>query len=653
MGNTSSSMTFRLLGKDESASKTITKVGDNAAKTHKNLDRLGSAFGGVAKGAAKLAAVGVGAGIAGLGAIAKVGFDEIKDAAGGIAQTNAVLTSTKGIAGVTAGEIDKLASSIQDYSGHTDDSIRANANLLLTFTGVRNAAGEGNDIFSRSVRVFEDMKQADPSASIKQLGKALNDPIKGISALTKVGVVFTDQQKKTIKSLVDSGRTMDAQKIILAELETEFGGSAKAFGESLPGGIERAKRSFENFAETATTALMPAITGVLGGASKLATKAAPAVTKAFKGLGKVISAFSDGVSTGSESGLGGFLTTVSKVGAEFGNVVRVLKGGSDAIAGEAQSGFTRFAASLRAGVLAVLPKVTAFVTGSLIPTLRTMAAFVSMNVLPVVQALADFFLRRILPVLIDVQRAIMTGLKSAFETIGRAIEDNRPQLEKLGRALKSIATVVMNVLGPVLRTVAPAAFRVLGTYIGVTIRVIGALVDAFVWVKNAGGAAVDWIRDRWNGLVDFVKKLPSRIGRAASGMWNGIQIAFKAALNTIIGWWNGLDFTLPKVHVPGTNIDVGGFTLGTPDLPMFAKGGVVPGPLGAPQLAVVHGGEEVLTPAQQRRAYGADVLGGGTLVIENTVVVDGEAVYKSVQKRSLRQGRRSVSNGLTPAAGAA
>ena len=68
----------------------------------------------------------------------------------------------------------------------------------------------------------------DASGSAIQLGKALNDPIKGITALTRVGVTFTEQQKDQITTLVESGKTIDAQKIILGELQKEFGGSAEA-----------------------------------------------------------------------------------------------------------------------------------------------------------------------------------------------------------------------------------------------------------------------------------------------------------------------------------------------------------------------------------------------------------------------------------------
>ena len=128
-------------------------------------------------------------------------------------------------------QVGDLVTAISNKAGYDDEAIQSGANLLLTFTNIRNEAGKGNDIFNQSTRILTDMSTAmgtEPKQAAIQLGKALNDPIKGISALSRVGVTFTDGQKKTIKSLVDGGKTMQAQKIILKELNSEFGGSAAA-----------------------------------------------------------------------------------------------------------------------------------------------------------------------------------------------------------------------------------------------------------------------------------------------------------------------------------------------------------------------------------------------------------------------------------------
>jgi hypothetical protein len=75
-----------------------------------------------------------------------------------------------------------------------------------------------------------------------QLGKALNDPIKGVTALTKVGVTFNDQQREQIASMVKAGNTAGAQKLILAELNSEFGGAAEAARKAAGGTATLAMR---------------------------------------------------------------------------------------------------------------------------------------------------------------------------------------------------------------------------------------------------------------------------------------------------------------------------------------------------------------------------------------------------------------------------
>lgn len=107
---------------------------------------------------------------------------------------------------------------------------------------------------------------------------------------------------------------------------------------------------------------------------------------------------------------------------------------------------------------------------------------------------------------------------------------------------------------------------------------IAVLVIARNWDKvKAGATAVkNWIVDKFNSLVGFVNGLPGRISKAATGMFNGIKNAFKSAINWIIRAWNGLSFTMPSIdtHIPGVG-KVGGFSLGTPNIPEMARGGIV------------------------------------------------------------------------------
>jgi hypothetical protein len=102
-----------------------------------------------------------------------------------------------------------LATAISNKTGVDDEAIQSASNLLLTFTKVRNEVGKGNDVFDQATQAAVDMAAVlggDASSQAKLLGKALNDPIKGLSALSRAGVSFTAEQKEQIKTLRRGGR---------------------------------------------------------------------------------------------------------------------------------------------------------------------------------------------------------------------------------------------------------------------------------------------------------------------------------------------------------------------------------------------------------------------------------------------------------------
>lgn len=142
----------------------------------------------------------------------------------------AVLKATGNAAGLTADEIKNLASQRQALTNFGDeDTINASA-LLASFKEIKG------DEFRRAIPLIQDMSAAmgqDLKGSAIQLGKAINDPIAGIGALSRVGVQFTYDQKQMIKGLVETGQMAKAQAVIMNELQSEFGGTAEAMASPL------------------------------------------------------------------------------------------------------------------------------------------------------------------------------------------------------------------------------------------------------------------------------------------------------------------------------------------------------------------------------------------------------------------------------------
>jgi hypothetical protein len=187
-------------------------------------------------------------------------------------QTNAVIKSTGGVANVTADQVAKLSNVLSLKTGVDDEEIQSGANMLLTFKNLRNEVGKGNDIFDQSVGVITDMASAlgtDLKSSAIQVGKALNDPNIGLTALSRSGVTFTEEQKEMIKTLFESGHRLKAQKIILKELTSEFGGSARAQHDA----VDRLGVAWENLQEVLGKAVYPILQDVTQWLTKALTEA--------------------------------------------------------------------------------------------------------------------------------------------------------------------------------------------------------------------------------------------------------------------------------------------------------------------------------------------------------------------------------------------
>lgn len=206
------------------------------------------------------------AGVAAVGAAIVTSVDAAREGRAVQAQLAAVLESTGHAAGISQAALNKHAEALQGVTNYDDEAVGSAQALLLTFTQI------GGQTIPRATKAVLDMSTAmkqDLGSSSVMIGKALNDPIKGITALTRVGVTFSDEQKNMIKSMVAANDVAGAQAVILAELEKEFGGSAEAAREA-DGGFIALGNSVGNLAEAAGNLVLGindgtgAISGLIG-----------------------------------------------------------------------------------------------------------------------------------------------------------------------------------------------------------------------------------------------------------------------------------------------------------------------------------------------------------------------------------------------------
>jgi hypothetical protein len=175
---------------------------------------------------------------------------------------NQVFKSMGDTTGKAAIEAANYANKMQFVIGVEDEEIMATQAKLATFKQVSNETARMTGIFERATNAAFDMAATgfgDAAGNAVQLGKALEDPIKGITALRKSGITFSESEQKKIKILVESGKQLEAQKIVLKAIENQVGGVAKATA-TMSG---KSKAAFSEVAEAIGRIVLPQINNLL------------------------------------------------------------------------------------------------------------------------------------------------------------------------------------------------------------------------------------------------------------------------------------------------------------------------------------------------------------------------------------------------------
>lgn len=163
---------------------------------------------------------------------------------------NNTLKVTGASAWTTSEDLVKMSEEIAYSTNYTVGEIQDMQSVLL---GFKNITG---DTFREASDAITDMATVmgmDLKSAVQTVGKALDDPIKGLDSLRRQGFAFTEEQKAELEILVRNGEQLKAQKIILDELNTTYGGAAKAAQSA----FDKQKDSVIEFKETLGNQLMP------------------------------------------------------------------------------------------------------------------------------------------------------------------------------------------------------------------------------------------------------------------------------------------------------------------------------------------------------------------------------------------------------------
>lgn len=489
---------------------TVEILGDarGAQKAFESIEKAGDSLGSKFASVGKALAVGLGAAAAGATAFAATAINAALDAQKVQKLTDAVIKSTGGVANVTSDQVRSLADRLSELSGVDDEVTQSAANVLLTFTNVRNQMGANNDVFDQASLAALNLSAAlgtDLQSATIMVGKALNDPVDGVTKLTRAGVSFTDQQKNQIKALQESGDLLGAQKIILGELATEFGGAAEAAANP----IDRLKVQLGNLQESLGAALLPLAQQMIPVIQSIITPLEqmllPVIEQIIPALQPVIASFGPilaGLGTAISAGLGAVTPVLAPIGQLLSVVGLAL--------GELATGAAPLVTQL----------ATAF--GALLPQIIPVGLALMDAVLPAINALVPVF-NQLIPVVMQIGGVISDALVQAINQLAPVLPELATSLGQVAVAVGQDLASALAAIAPLIPSLASLAATAAELIASIPPPVLTRLVEAFLLFKGAQAAVGGFssvlgaTKSGITNLIDPLKAAGGKIGAMKSG----------------------------------------------------------------------------------------------------------------------------------------
>lgn len=499
---------FLLLGRDQ-ASKAFDSAGNSA---HSAGGKIGGMLKSIGTGALLGAGAALGAGVASVVTSAFAGAQEA-------AKVTRVLNSQIANLGPTGREAfgsaadfaDQLSASI----GKDDDDIKAVQTKLASFPDAFRQGSLGAEAMRRATTAAFDLQAigiGDATSNIVGIGKALNDPIKGMTALSKAGVSFSVAQQTAIKQAMAQGDLAKAQSVILQGIES----NAKGAAEAATSNIDKFKVQAANFAEGLAGQVLPLVERFAG----YLLTALPAVVGVFDKISYAVQAVFDMFRNGTEgaddwiNGLG--LTPDSPA----------IKG----IEAIRQAAMTMWPVlvkafqTIAAAVGPVLSQIGAIITGQVIPAL---GAFLS-AMAPIVA----FLMSTLGPTVSKIFAGILTTIKGVLQMISGVLNVFAGLLtgdwSRMWTGVKQLAsgawTVIKGLFSTGLAAISGLFTAAIGTLKGIAGRIGDGIITAF---KSVIGKAKGIGGDIVQGLIDGVRALGGRVSDAAASIVNKIPLKIR------------------------------------------------------------------------------------------------------------------------------
>lgn len=450
----------------------------------------------------QMAAVGSNLSVAVTAPLLAAGAAAIKgaqDQAQAMAQVNAALESMGPVAGRTAEQLLKASDALELRSLYDGDEIlsKVTANML-TFGNVTG------DTFDRAQQAVIDLSTrmgTDLQAATIMVGKALNDPKNGLAALGKTGALtkeWVKENKGLIASLVDTGRTAEAQAMILAALEKQYRGSAEAAADTDP--WRKAEVAFGQAGDKIGEALLPAITKVADFAARLATaftNLSPETQSLVLGFAGVAAVVGPVLVV-----LGTLVSSISALMAVFAPLEALIG------AGGLGAAFTALGAAIAPFLL---PIAAVAAVGALIYANWDKIA-------PVIEEFGAKFSAALGPKLQSLIETVKTTLTELWNgPFGAAIRVVIGVLGEMQAAYLSVFGEVIIRIVSALISFLDAQFKIIGDIFNIVIKLLsGDFAGAWEAMKSLIGNVI-------TGVINILNSLAPGAIKAVSDMVNGVR----------------------------------------------------------------------------------------------------------------------------------
>ncbi len=464
-------------------------------------------------------------------AIGAVALKSFSDSQTSLANLDATLKSTGGAAGVTRQQALDLASSFQKVTKFSDETILNGESMLLTFTNI------GKDVFPTATEAMLNLATkmgGDGQGAAIMLGKALNDPLKGITALTRVGVTFSQQQKDQIAQMVKMGDTAGAQKIILAEMNKEFGGQAVAAGQTFAGQMVITQNRLDDLMETIGEKLLPIaqrLIGWVGDAITWFTNLDPHIQDVIVAVGAFMASLA--IIGPIIAGVGTVLSLVGGILGAIGTIIGVVLSPIGLVIAAI--------VALGAAYVTNFGGVRDFIDGQVRPVLERvfnwLAGVWENTIKPGLDALYQWFTQTALPAVRDfLVNTLWPDIQKVFNWLGSVWTNIiEPGLSKL---YEWFIVTALPAIGQAVNDFKTNIFEPVATFIGDIWTIVGKGLEQFFNWMAAPGGGLDQIK---SALNSFKTNVIDPVIKAIQDIWTKVQPfleSLKTGMKQIFDWIN-------------------------------------------------------------------------------------------------------------------